>query len=387
MPGPKGTHESVFGADETEKDKEKKVTPVVESNNLSPIIPKTEQPSYQYDWFGGDNQTKTPEVTTHETEKQKVVEKPKVDETEKQKVDETEKTEIPAPKKSEYEFNTQFVKDLYGEDLESVDEKNKRKRAATAINAIGHLGNALSAVNNMVWSGQHAPSQTLPTINNNMVQAYEDKYGARRKDYLNAIHAGRAADLQEFNQAYSRFNADRQYKLEKDKMAQGQERWNKTFKHTKEKDNKEINLKEEANEIAMTNANANLKRANAYATGRVDEDGNPISGRGTKTEYGHLSVYNPTTGKAVPMTINWSRINDATLKQLYDRVGGPEIKESDKQRDEYDITGTRGSSNGVEAKRMAMRSYIGSVASTNPELYNYLVTQGIGQPIPVSRAK
>lgn len=322
MPGPKGTHESVFGADETEKDKEKKVTPVVE------VVPS-------------------------------------------------------APKKSEYEFNTQFVKDLYGEDLESVDEKNKRKRAATAINAIGHLGNALSAVNNMVWSGQHAPSQTLPTINNNMVQAYEDKYGARRKDYLNAIHAGRAADLQEFNQAYSQFNADRQHQLAKDKLAFGKEQ----LEYTKEKDKKDFGLKEEANKIAMTNANANLKRAKAYVHGRVDEDGNPISGRGTKTEYGNLSVYNPTTGKAVPMTINWSRINDATLKQLYDRVGGPEIKESDKQRDEYDFTGTRGSSNGVEAKRMAMRSYIGSVASTNPELYNYLVTQGIGQPIPVSRAK
>lgn len=325
MPGPKVTYESVGGADETEKkDKEKKVTPVVE-----------------------------------------VVQ--------------------PAPKMSEYEFNTNFVKDLYGEDLESVDEKNKRKRAATAINAIGHLGNALSAVNNMVWSGQHAPSQTLPTINNNMVQAYEDKYGARRKDYLNSIHAGRAADLQEFNQAYSRWDSNRKHEWQKSEAEKnrGLEKYkfDTTFNYTKEKDDADRKVKEEANKIAMTNANANWTRANAYATGRVDEDGNPISGRGTKTEYGHLSVYNPKTGKAMPMKINWSLVGDAALQQLYDIVGGPEIKEEN-------YPGPNGSSSsGVEKKRMAMRNHIGRVAATNPELYNYLVTQGIGTPIPVSREK
>jgi hypothetical protein len=342
MPGPKGTYESVFEQDDNEKKKK-----VVAKGTYESV-------------FGAD-----------ETEKDK----------ENKVVTPVVGVVQPAPKKSEYEFNTQFVKDLYGKDLESVDEKNKRKRAATAINAIGHLGNALSAVNNMVWSGQHAPSQTLPTINNNMVQAYEDKYGARRKDYLNAIHAGRAADLQEFNQAYSRFNSDRQHQLAKEEMAQKQERWNKTFKHTEEKDNKEIKLKEEANKIAMTNANANWTRANAYATGRVDEDGNPISGRGTKTEYGNLSVYNPTTGKAMPMKINWSLIEDTALQQLYDIVGGPEIKE-----EKY--PGTDGSSSsGVEKRRMAMRTHIGRVASTNPNIYNYLVEQGIGVPIMQAEEK
>lgn len=325
MPGPKGTYESVFGADETGKDKEKKVTPVVE------VVPS-------------------------------------------------------APKKSEYEFNTQFVKDLYGEDLESVDEKNKRKRAATAINAIGHLGNALSAVNNMVWSGQHAPSQTLPTINNNMVQAYEDKYGARRKDYLNAIHAGRAADLQEFNQAYSRFNADRQHQLEKDKMAFGKEQ----FEYTKEKDKKDWGLKEKANQIAETNANANMKRANAYVAGRKDEDGNPITGRrNTKQELTHVMVYNPTSKTNVPMRIDRTKYDDPiALRQLYNKVGGKDIViQQGKNGEVLMINKKTGGVEDVNTAKYIMQNYIADQMESNPSIYDHLIKSGIGQPIPVSREK
>lgn len=341
-----------------------KTEPVVESNNLSPIIPETEQPAYKYDWFGEGNKTKTPEA-----------EKPKVGETkqvEKPKVDETEQIEI--PKETDYDYHTKLTEQLYGNDYDSPEEVKKRQRSAYAMSAIGALGNAVSALSNVVFTGKGAPSQVLPKIDDKAIQAYEDKYRKKRADYLNAKAVARGKDRADYNSAVSMYlqnkkvSADNAYKrmnllLEQQKlgMVTDKDKWEREYKEA------ELAFKKSQAEAAQAsekykNTTDRIK-ANAMATyyengGRGGKSGESIPIQGSNGKYIRIN------GK------DWGRVE--TVRQVYDML--PEDI-----RAQYDnnirITAMKKPEDVIDI----MRDAIGVGLAKSPEAEQYLINSGVGK--------
>lgn len=66
-----------------------------------------------------------------------------------------------APTDTELDYLTQFT-DAYTPAPLTKEEQERRTRAANAMAGIGALGNAASAISNLIYTGKGAPSQTLP---------------------------------------------------------------------------------------------------------------------------------------------------------------------------------------------------------------------------------
>lgn len=102
----------------------------------------------------------------------------------------------------------------------SQEEEERRKRGASAVEAVGHLGNVLSSLSNLIFTGKGAPSQRLPVVPDAGLQKFEDRVSENRRRYVSQILAGRQMD--EGNKARAaqlewqrqKEAADRQEKIE-----------------------------------------------------------------------------------------------------------------------------------------------------------------------------
>lgn len=117
------------------------------------------------------------------------------------------------------DYLKQFT-EKYTPEVLTQEELNRRKRAAHVMSGIGALGNAASAISNLIYTGEGAPSQTLPK--NLDASAEIAKLEETEKAKRNEIYQ-RAKDRVAQEQArealkykYAKDARDYQYKYAKD---------------------------------------------------------------------------------------------------------------------------------------------------------------------------
>lgn len=113
-----------------------------------------------------------------------------------------ETVEEPMPQRDNYHFYTDFANSYLKKPM-TPEEEERRKRSAAAIEGIGHFGNVLNAFSNLVFTGQGAPSQTLPKVPAGDLQKFEDRVAENRKRYIGARINARTMDEQDWKNAYN----------------------------------------------------------------------------------------------------------------------------------------------------------------------------------------
>lgn len=112
--------------------------------------------------------------------------------------------DMPAP--SEYHQFQDLYSQLYEKPI-TPEEEDRRKRAASAVEGVGHLGNVLSAFSNLIFTGKGAPSQELPKVPDSRLQTFEDRIAEKRRMYASGLMGAKARDLQDWKDAYTmRYN-------------------------------------------------------------------------------------------------------------------------------------------------------------------------------------
>lgn len=116
----------------------------------------------------------------------------------------TADTDMPDP--SEYHQFQDLYSQLYEKPI-TPEEEDRRKRAASAVEGVGHLGNVLSAFSNLIFTGKGAPSQELPKVPDSRLQTFEDRIAEKRRMYASGLMGAKARDLQDWKDAYTmRYN-------------------------------------------------------------------------------------------------------------------------------------------------------------------------------------
>lgn len=154
-------------------------------NLMNPNPPQITSPGSIASKISQEEQKKLAPTTTIPNEVQPVI--PDMD------------TKMPDP--SEYHQFQDLYTELYENPI-TPEEEEKRKRAATAVEGIGHLGNVMNAFSNLIFTGKGAPSQELPKVPDE-IQAFEDRMAEKRRMYANGMMGAKARDLQDWKDAYA----------------------------------------------------------------------------------------------------------------------------------------------------------------------------------------
>lgn len=118
-------------------------------------------------------------------------------------------TNTEMPKESEYHQFQDLYSKLYEKPITPEDER-RRKRATSAVEGVGHLGNVLSAFSNLIFTGKGAPSQELPKVPDSRLQTFEDRIAEKRRMYANGLMGAKARDAQAWKDAYAmRYNQNK----------------------------------------------------------------------------------------------------------------------------------------------------------------------------------
>lgn len=140
-----------------------------------------------------------------------------------------------------YDYLQQFT-EKYTPEVLTQEELNRRKRAAHVMSGIGALGNAASAISNLIYTGEGAPSQTLPK---------------------NVDASAEIAKLEETEKA----KRNEIYQRAKDRVAQEQAK--EALKYKYAKDAQDIQYKAAQLKIQLTDLDLKIRKAERE--GRLDE--------------------------------------------------------------------------------------------------------------------
>lgn len=139
------------------------------------------------------------------------------------------------------DYLKQFT-EKYTPEVLTQEELNRRKRAAHVMSGIGALGNAASAISNLIYTGEGAPSQTLPK---------------------NLDASAEIAKLEETEKA----KRNEIYQRAKDRVAQEQAKEALKYKYAKDAQDNQY----KAAQLKMQLADLDLKIIKAEREGRLDE--------------------------------------------------------------------------------------------------------------------
>ena len=237
-----------------------------------------------------------------------------------------------------------ITKPLTPEDVEA------RKRAATSVNAVGQLGNLISAFANLAGTTQGNAPWTIPGYKGPDTESWQDRMEKKQQEYASIMNA---LSSQDWEQAYkereaqrAQANADREFK-----MKQEDTEWKRNY--TAHRDAIEDAQKQQAldeskrsnlvgERIAQQNANTSRmnaetsqermenqikeREAKLYASMGMKPDGTPITkpvkdGSGKVYDLDESALYY-TFGRGA----NGTKAS-STLTQLYEGLT-PEFKEA-----------------------------------------------------------
>lgn len=109
------------------------------------------------------------------------------------------------PQKSDYQWNQDFINSFLEKPITAEEEK-RRKKAASASQAVGHLGNVLNAFSNLVFTGKNAPSQKLPIVPDGELKTFEDRIAGKRMQYAGMLANARDRDDSAYARALSLYH-------------------------------------------------------------------------------------------------------------------------------------------------------------------------------------
>lgn len=180
------------------------------------------------------------------------------------------KASHPMPEQSTYTSNIETLKGLTPPLTD--EERAKRQRAASAVESIGHLGNAANAIANLISVGNGARPQALPNVDLSAKQdSWRKEMDAQRQSHAATLAQAKDADYARYLKALSLWQSglsdaaskdsdryNREYNLYKVNAdiaddAAGRE---ETMRHHKEME-----------AAAQQNADNGAIRANAYLVG------------------------------------------------------------------------------------------------------------------------
>lgn len=139
------------------------------------------------------------------------------------------------------DYLKQFT-EKYTPEVLTEEELNRRKRAAHVMSGIGALGNAASAISNLIYTGEGAPSQTLPK---------------------NVGASAEIAKLEETEKA----KRNEIYQRAKDRVAQEQAKEALKYKYAKDAQDNQY----KAAQLKMQLTDLDLKIRKAEREGKLDE--------------------------------------------------------------------------------------------------------------------
>lgn len=180
------------------------------------------------------------------------------------------KANNPMPEQSTYNANMEALESLTPP--LSDEERAKRQRAASAVESIGHLGNAANAIANLISVGNGARPQALPNVDLSAKQdSWRKEMDAQRQSHAATLAQAKDADYAKYLRALSlwqsglrdaaskdsdRYNRDiNLYKINAD-IADAAAGRAETLRHHKEME-----------AAAQQNADNGTIRANAYLVG------------------------------------------------------------------------------------------------------------------------
>lgn len=195
-----------------------------------------------------------------------------------------------------------ITKPLTPEDVES------RKRAATSVNAVGQLGNLISAFANLAGTTQGNAPWTIPGYKGPDMESWQDRMEKKQQEYASMMNA---LSSQDWEQAYkereaqrAQANADREYQLKADAAAENVRQFNENQKRLKEQ------------------AEAELKSLDAYRQGQVKANQTRADKAGTSRSSGGSGTPNNDTITSGDYEYKFNRRegNSATWKGLYQAI-------------------------------------------------------------------
>lgn len=86
------------------------------------------------------------------------------------------------------------IVEMYTKSPMSPEEEERRRKGASAAEAVGHLGNVLSSFSNLIFTGKGAPSQQLPSVPPPGLQKFEDRVAENRRRYVSQVLSARQMD-------------------------------------------------------------------------------------------------------------------------------------------------------------------------------------------------
>ncbi len=279
-----------------EKDKKEEVVPTQEKTTAPPPVKEYENGKHilrtrlGYDEiqdsanFGVSSPVA--DVDTHAAQSAANRNRRMVADQNEQPQEETPATETTAPEEkepqmSDYRWNQEVFNQLLQQPI-TPEEEERRKRAASAVMGIGHLGNAISALSNVAFAGK-APSQTIPKLEDPDYQTFSDRLRQQRSAYASGMLGARNADHNNYRAALQLYKQGKQAEanrlLQRQKMAYDQAKDDRDFKYKANKDAAELGIKQAQLEenrrnhraseaIAWTNAQTNKEyKANGGKSG------------------------------------------------------------------------------------------------------------------------
>lgn len=278
-------------------------------------------------------------------------------------------------------------------------EIDRRKRGANAANAIGNLGAVLSAFGNLAYTGQNAPSQTIPDFKEADTQTWEERQRARNLQYANAQMQERARQLNERMQSENAKRQDAELALRQQQMQQSAQQYadqkayrdqqmqfeRDKFDYTKSQGMtpeqlaalndakiKQAEASAARERAAASNAYADSRRADAESKAKIE--GGYYDRRGTRGTYtrgaaGKTDTLIDSNGNAY--SIDYNAIDDAGISQIYKALNGP------------DFSGDYTMTHDAKMRRGAQLQYIAEAMIDNPDAASIL-KQYTGAVTPIS---
>lgn len=182
------------------------------------------------------------------------------------------KANNPKPEQSTYNANMEALKSLTPP--LSDEERAKRQRAASAVETIGHLGNAASAIANLIGVHNGARPQTIPQVDLSTKQeAWRKEMDAQRQSHAAALAQARNADYHQYRQAIADWYTG--YKIAADSDAKAYEAWRNAENDAINKVYKlgGLAVRRDNADIARIRANASMLRAQKFQGGRSGGSG------------------------------------------------------------------------------------------------------------------
>lgn len=270
-------------------------------------------------------------------------------------------------------------------------EIDRRTRGANAANAIGNLGAVLSAFGNLAYTGQNAPSQTIPDFKEADTQSWEDRQRARNLQYANTQMQERARRLnerlqdermqqqaaelalrqQQMQQSAQQYAdqkeyRDRQLQFERDKFDYSKSQ-GMTPEQLEALNSAKIQQAEASAAASRASANsayAASKRADEEMKAKIEGGYYDYKGtrgqRGTYTRGGAGKTDTLTDSNGDVYSINYNAIGNAGISQIYEQLNGP------------DLSGDYTIGNDASKRRDAQLEFIKSAMLVNPDAASVL---------------